>query len=468
MLPIVVNPVPPTTVTVDNRAWAVPLWRIHTAAGFAARVGCERRGFVRTVLKVVLIAVVGAGAFFVYQRVKPAREIAVTTPERREVVEVVVASGKLRARRRSELGAEVSGVVESVSVEEGAQVTTGQVVVRLRDEEARLRLAQAASALDTAQANLAKVEAGPQPEEIKRAEADVVREEATLLQREQDFQRIQQLFEKNIVNTADYQKARNERDVARASVDAAQRGVELLKAQPRRVDMELARARVAESQAALAAEREQLDKRTVRSALAGVVTTRNAEPGQAVAVGSVLLTIDDMSDPEVLVETDENNLAKLRVGQPATMVAPAFRDEPITGTLRQIGPEVDYERGVVALRLTPGPLPAFARPNMTLDTSIEVGRFADAVSVPVSAVVRREDGEYVVVVESARARLRKVKVLGRSPEYAALENLEATSVVLRATAVEEGARVKAVSETEAAENEAEAKADDANDTERRP
>ena len=331
-----------------------------------------------------------------------------------------------------------------------------------------LRLAQAASALDTAQANLAKVEAGPQPEEIKRAEADVVREEATLLQREQDFQRIQQLFEKNIVNTADYQKARNERDVARASVDAAQRGVELLKAQPRRVDMELARARVAESQAALAAEREQLDKRTVRSALAGVVTTRNAEPGQAVAVGSVLLTIDDMSDPEVLVETDENNLAKLRVGQPATMVAPAFRDEPITGTLRQIGPEVDYERGVVALRLTPGPLPAFARPNMTLDTSIEVGRFADAVSVPVSAVVRREDGEYVVVVESARARLRKVKVLGRSPEYAALENLEATSVVLRATAVEEGARVKAVSETEAAENEAEAKADDANDTERRP
>jgi multidrug efflux pump subunit AcrA (membrane-fusion protein) len=412
----------------------------------------------RTVLKFVLIVAVVAGAFYIYQRVKPARETAVTTPELREVVEVVVASGKLRARRRSELGAEVAGVVESVSVEEGAQVTTGQVVVRLRDEEARLRLAQSASALDTARANLAKVEAGPQPEEIKRAEADVVREEAMLLQREQDLDRLQKLFEKNIVNTADYQKARNERDVAHAAVDAAQRGVDLLKAQPRAVDLELARARVAESQAALAAEREQLDKRTVRSALAGVVTTRNAEPGQAVSVGTRLLAIDDMSDPEVLVETDENNLAKLRVDQPATMVAPAFRDQPITGTLRQIGPEVDYERGVVALRLTPGPLPEFARPNMTLDTSIEVGRFADAVSVPVSAVVRRDNGEFVVVVENERARLRKVTVLGRSPEYAALENLDAPAVVLRAASVEEGERVKAVSGEQAAEAEASARA----------
>ncbi len=412
----------------------------------------------KTVIKWVLIVAVVVGAFMVYQRVKPAREVSVTTPERREVVEVVVASGKLRARRRSELGAEVPGVVESVSVEEGAQVTTGQVVVRLRDEEARLRLAQSASALDTARANLAKVEAGPQPEEIKRAEADVVREQAMLLQREQDLDRLQKLFATNIVNTADYQKARNERDVARAAVDAAQRGVDLLKAQPRAVDMELARARVAESQAALAAEREQLDKRTVRSALAGVVTTRNAEPGQAVSVGTKLLAIDDMSDPEVLVETDENNLAKLRVGQPATMVAPAFRDQPLTGTLRQIGPEVDYERGVVALRLTPGPLPEFARPNMTLDTSIEVGRFADAVSVPVSAVVRRDNDEFVVVVEDGRARLRKVTVLGRSPEYAALENLDATAVVLRAASVEEGERVKAVSGEQAAEAEASARA----------
>lgn len=397
----------------------------------------------RTILRFALVAAAAALAFPAWQRVRPAPAVETVRPERREVVEVVVASCKLRARRQSDIAPEVPGVVESVAVEEGDTVTTGQELVRLRRADAERQADQARTAANTARAELARVKAGPLPEELDRAAAEVEREKAALRQKEQDFERLSELFAKNIVNVADYQKARNELDEARAGVAVAERSLALLRRQPRDEDVALAAARVAEAEAALAFAMEQLDKRSIRSALAGLVVARAAEPGQAATAGTGLLTIADMSTPEVYVETDENNLARLRAGQPAVMVAPAYRDTPVTATLRQIGPEIDYERGVVALRLTPGPLPEFARPEMTLDTSIEVARLHDALTVPVSAVVRSGAREHVVAVEGGRARHVEVRVVGRSTEFAAVEGLEeSAAVALRGAGIADGARAR--------------------------
>ena len=399
----------------------------------------------RTILRFAVVAAVAVLAFPAWQRVKPAPAVETVEARRGEVVEVVVASGKPRARRQSDIAPEVSGVVERVAVEEGDTVTTGQELVRLRHADAERQADQARTAADTARAELARVKAGPLPEEIGRAAAEVEREQAALRQKEQDFERLKELFAKNIVNVADYQKARNELDEARAAVSVAERSLALLRRQPRDEEVALAEARLAEAAAALAFAMEQLDKRTIRSALAGLVVSRRAEPGQAATAGTGLLTIADMSTPEVFVETDENNLARLRAGQPAVMVAPAYRDTPITATLRQIGPEIDYERGVVALRLTPGPLPEFARPEMTLDTSIEVARLRDTLTVPVTAVVRTGAREHVVAVEEERARHVTVRVLGRSTEFAAVEGLDDSArVALRGAGIADGARVRPV------------------------
>ncbi len=73
------------------------------------------------------------------------------------------------------------------------------------------------------------------------------------------------------------------------------------------------------------------------------------------------MELADLRVTEIYVETDENNLDRLRTGR--RTCSTAFRDQPFTGTLVQIGPDVDSGRGVVGLRFTPDRLPDFVRPT---------------------------------------------------------------------------------------------------------
>jgi multidrug efflux pump subunit AcrA (membrane-fusion protein) len=91
---------------------------------------------------------------------------------------------------------------------------------------------------------------------------------------------------------------------------------------------------------------------------------------------------------------------------------------------------VDSERGVVGLRLLADKLPDFILPNMTIDVNIEVKRTSNAFALPTSAILL---GGQPRVLALAEGRLvpRPVEVIGRNPDWAAIEGLEPATQVLR-------------------------------------
>jgi HlyD family secretion protein len=102
---------------------------------------------------------------------------------------------------------------------------------------------------------------------------------------------------------------------------------------------------------------------------------------------------------------------------------------------------VEWDRGVIGLRLTPEQPPAFLLPNMTVDVNIEVGRFPRALTVPASAVLRARDGNFVMLVDGDRFTRRAIKVIGENPAYVAIEGLTTGDRVAReATKVTADAR----------------------------
>lgn len=84
-----------------------------------------------------------------------------------------------------------------------------------------------------------------------------------------------------------------------------------------------------------------------------MITDRLVEPGTPVAPSQGWFRISEMDATEIEVETDENNLGKLKVGQPVVAFIPAYPDRPFAGTLTQVGPFVDSERGSCASRSRP-------------------------------------------------------------------------------------------------------------------
>jgi len=153
-----------------------------------------------------------------------------------------------------------------------------------------------------------------------------------------------------------------------------------------RAKTDAARARLEQAQAEVEKIRPEFDKREVRAPFDGVVIQRMVEPGTSVSASSGWFSVAEMTSTEIYVETDENNLGRLKVGQPATAVAPAYPDRPFRARLTQVGPNVDSERGVVGLRLVADKLPDFVLPNMTIDVNIEVQRADNALALPAGAV----------------------------------------------------------------------------------
>ncbi len=355
------------------------------------------------------LAIVVIGGTLVWLARRPAPAVTLE-PVRRDIVEVVVATGRLQAIRETQVGAESSGIVESLAVNEGAFVRTGDLLGRLTAGETAARLDSARASLDVETKNL-------------RAE------EAALEKSRQELARLEPLAARKQVSTAELERAAADERVQSARTEAA-------------------RARQRESAAEVERVRPEFDRREVRAPFDGVITERLVEPGTPVAAAQGWFRISEIDATEVEVETDENNLGKLRVGQPVVAFVPAFPDQPFRGTLTQIGPFVDTERGVVRLKITPQDLPEFVLPNMTVDVSIEVRRADNALALPVSAIALQSNPAYVLTVGADGILERTpVRIIGRNPDWAAIEDLpEGTPVLLELAGHAPGDQIRPVAQ----------------------
>ncbi|MEX5746388.1 efflux RND transporter periplasmic adaptor subunit [Massilia sp. X63] len=307
----------------------------------------------------------------------------------RPLVQTVVATGRVAALSRAQVGSAVTGVVLERRVREGDRVRPGDVLAVLRadDLEAAVREAEAA---------LAQLQQATRPQ----AQAGLREAEARLAQAGREAARRRKLYEQQMITREAMEQAVQAETVARSAAEQARLNLRSLGAgSPGEA---AARARVASARA-------QLAKTTIRAEVAGTVLTRNAEPGDLVQPGRVLFEIARDGDTEVLVPLDEKNLEVLAVGQSAMCVADAYPARPFPARVNFIAPAIDPQRGTVDVRLAVDPAPGFLRQDMTVSVNVETGRRASAIVVPNDALAST-DGSHseLWLIADGRATRRKV------------------------------------------------------------
>jgi HlyD family secretion protein len=354
----------------------------------------------RPFLVIVACLVVGGLAWGLVQAMRgpslPGYEIVP-----RPLVQTVVATGRVAALSRAQVGTPVTGVVLERRVREGDVVRPGDVLAVLRadDLEAAVREAEAA---------LAQLQQSTRPQAL----AAVREAEAGLVQASREARRRRELFEQRAIAREEMERALQAETAARTALEQARLSARSLVAG--NPDEAAARARVASARA-------QLAKTTVRAEVAGTVLTRNAEPGDLVQPGRVLFEIARDGDTEVLVPLDEKNLEVLAIGQRAQCIADAYPTRPFPATVNFIAPSVDRQRGTVDVRLRVEPVPDFLREDMTVSVNIETGRRDQALVVPNDALSGLQGNRAELwLVEHGRA-VRRPVLLG-------LRGLTATEV----------------------------------------
>lgn len=363
---------------------------------------------------------------------------------RRDLVQTVVASGRVEAPHRVDVGAQITGKVLRIPVGEGQSVKAGDVLVELEATELSAAGRQADVAVVQAQARLRQLQEVQAPvaaQTLRQAEASLANARAAQA-------RSQELFDKGFIGQAALDDARKTSEVADAQMRATQKQLEStgLSGSARA----LAVADVAGARANAQAARARAGYAVIVAALAGTLIARNVEVGDVVQPGKVLMTLSPRGATQVVVQIDEKNLALLALGQGALVSADAYPKLRFAATVGYINPGVNATTGAVEVKLDVAAPPEVLKQDMTVSVDIEVARRPKALIVPLAAVHDVDSPAPWALRIEGRHAVRRVVSLGlRSGGVGELVNIsgglaEGDAVVTMPTTLAPGARVRAV------------------------
>ena len=391
---------PPTT----RRAWRIAFW-----------------------LAVPALVLLGAAGFF-WLRVS--RAPLIQTALVREAgaggaATVLNASGYVTPRLRATVSSKITGKVVEVLIEEGKSVTEGQVVGRLDDSNARRDLDLAQAQFDSAQRALAETQA-----RLKLAEITLTRTKSLV---------------------ADGVQSQSTLDAAQADFDAF--SAHLLQ---QRQDVDVARENVRVKQ-------QNLEDTIIRAPFSGMVTTKDAQPGEMISPVSAgggftrtgICTVVDMKSLEIQVDVSESYIARVQPGQRVDAILDAYPDWHIPAHVILAVPTADRQKATVQVRvgfdhLDPRILPDMGVKVAFLESDVKSASAQaggapprSRLLVPKAAVKHEGENDYVYVVQQDHVERRAVRVAGTEGEELAVSGLTAGERVVIAgpPSLVDGARV---------------------------
>ena len=340
---------------------------------------------------IFLLVLAGAGVAWWLNRPKVARvrTVAVQEVSSGGQKTLLNASGYVTARRVATVSSKVSGKVMEVLVEEGMKVEAGQVLARLdaSNVEKSLKLAEA---------------------QLESARKGLDETRANLEGAEREFRRISQLAVSKLVSPSELDRADTEAKSLKA-----------------RLAKQVADVAVAEQEVAV--WKQQLDDTIIRAPFAGIVTSKNAQPGEMISPMSAgggftrtgICTIVDMSSLEIEVDVNESYINRVEPGRPVEATLDSYPEWKIPAKVIAIIPTADRQKATVKVRVGFEKLDARVLPDMgvkvAFQSAVGTGQPTTAnrsIVVPKAAVRQRDGRDVVWVVREGRVERRAVTVGG--------------------------------------------------------
>jgi len=285
--------------------------------------------------------------------------------EKRNVTQVVSATGKINPVYQVKISAEATGEIVDLPVREGDVVRKGQLLLRIKPDNYEAQRNMAAARLDQAKSSLSST----------KAQLDKV---------ESDYKRIQGLAQKKLSSDSELEAAKSTYLQTLSNYESSKSGV-------------------TQAEASLKDAVTNLNKTIVYSPINGTISKRNIDLSERVlgsgfSPGTEMLTVADLSKMEATVNVDENDVVLISVGDTAKVHVDAFSDKTFKGVVTQIGNSavtkglgtqdevVNFEVKVLIVNAGNS-----IRPGMSCDADIETEKKQNVFTVPIQSVTARID-----------------------------------------------------------------------------
>ena len=306
------------------------------------------RNRIFTVLVVILsLALVGCGREDATeqpsgqssQRALPVQAIEVSP---RDLSRRVQISAPVEPMRTIRLAARTEGVLTEVLVEEGDDVSAGQLLAHI---------------------------------DVREQQAELHRARARLDEKRASFERMEQLKERDYIDTASYEAARAELAIAESDLELWQTRVEF---------------------------------GTVTATIDGTVVGRYVEPGEAISRHEALFSIADLSSLVVRLGVSELDVRNLRMGDAVVLQVDAVADQnPLAGMVRRIFPAAEVDSRLITVEVeVPDAREVGVRPGFLARAHLLVDQREDVLAVPAGSVAESR-GEHFVMIINEQERLER-------------------------------------------------------------
>ena len=335
---------------------------------------------------------------------------------RRNITEIVTASGKVYPEIEVKISPDVSGEITELNVEEGDSVRKGQILARIYAD------------IYATQRDQAAAQVAGQQSLVSNAQAQLEAMKSSLDLAKLNFNRQKQLLDDKVISKAEFEQADNTLKTAQANYEAALQSVHNNQAQVRSATANLQKAN------------KDLSRTALISPMTGVVSLLNVKKGERVVgnsmmAGTEMMRIADISVYEIRVEVGENDVQKIDLGDTAVIEVDAYNNRKFNGIVTQIASSQTGAASQTASSLTSStdvtnyevriridrdsyadlfdpsrPKNFPFRPGMSASADIQTRTHRDVLSVPINAVTTRDKKD----TASEGAKNRDVKKPGNT------------------------------------------------------
>lgn len=284
---------------------------------------------------------------------------------------VFVMAGIIDANEKARLTTKLSAKVADVLVEAGSAVKKGDILIKLDTNEIEAQVAQAEAGVNTAQANLLKMEAGARPEQIAQAQSAFDSAKVIYTNAKNNFDRNQQLLTAGAISQVQLEAAQTQLVTAQTQYDSAQDQLNLLTQGETKESLNVLRSQVAQSQAALELAKTQLANGTIRSPISGIVSVKSINVGELASPGATLLSVVNADSLYIKASLPAGLMKSVKVGQKVVVKVTEIPDKEFSGEISFMDSVLDSRSRSVLVKVKLANPDSVLKPGMLAEIGLK-------------------------------------------------------------------------------------------------
>ncbi len=326
------------------------------------------------------------------------------------IADVVSAEGVLYPIRQASISPKITAPVRTFYVQRGDKVHRGELLAVLENKDLSAAVVSAQGGYDQAQATYASTTSSGLPEEIQTANLNVVNARTTLAAQQKLYDSENKLYQQGAIARKQLDATKVALTAAQSAYETAEKHLQNLQGEGVSQQQKAAKGQLETAHGQYLGAAAQLGYTEIRSPINGSVADRAVYPGDIAPAGTPLLTVMDTSKVVVRLHIPQQQAVLLQLGQKATIRVPGL-DKDVPAKVTVLSPALDPSSTTEEVWVEADNPKGELKPGTTAQVSITAKTVANALVIPVAAILTGPNGQSSVMVVKSdnRAYAQDVK-----------------------------------------------------------